>query len=160
MTEIGQHGIDTKSGAGASPPLSLALDVTSRGHGLEGHQVAYYLALLACGILFGLFVGGYVGFIETATPAADPPDSFAQLATSDVQWAAKARQDWLASHHVSGSAAESGRQPLWRRLAHGTATSRAPGDSSRELSPFASGAHFVRLDTPGFRAVKKAVVTR
>jgi len=64
----------------------------SRRHGLEGYQVAYFLALFACGSLFGLFVGGYVGYVDAATPPADSPYSFGQLATSDVQWNAMMRQ--------------------------------------------------------------------
>jgi hypothetical protein len=104
---------------------------------MEGYQVAYFFALLGCGILFGLFVGGYVGFIQAATPAADLPDSYARLATSDPQWAAMARQDWLASHHVAASAVEAGQQPFWRRLAQGAVASGSAGDSNRVLWPVA-----------------------
>jgi hypothetical protein len=40
----------------------------SRRHGLDGYQAACFFALLGCGILFGLLVGGYAGYIDAATP--------------------------------------------------------------------------------------------
>src|SRR5512143_1227602 len=59
----------------------------SREHVLEWDHVAYWSVLLACSALSGLVVGGYVGFMENATPHSEPPYSFTQLAASDVGWA-------------------------------------------------------------------------
>jgi hypothetical protein len=69
----------------------------SRTHCLEREQVVCSLALLACGVLFGLFVGGFVGFMENATPHGGAPHGLAQLATSDVRWVAMMRQSRVAS---------------------------------------------------------------
>jgi hypothetical protein len=118
----------------------------SRRHGLEGHQVAYFFALFGCGILFGLFVGGYAGFIGTTTPPADSPYSLAQPATSDVQWTAMMRRYRSASHRSFESGAESVQGSSWQHLTVGAAVPR--------------GVYIIPLDTPGFRSVKKAVVTR
>ncbi len=139
--------------------MQASVQSWSRRHGLPWDQVACSLTLLACGILLGLFAGGYVGFIQAATPAADPPGSYAQLATSDLQWAAMARQDWLSSHPLE-SVGQGTRETRWQHLIGGAANPGAAGDSSRVLSSGAPGAHFFRLDTPGFRSVKKAVVAR
>jgi hypothetical protein len=118
----------------------------SRRHGLEGYQVACSLTLLACGVVFGLMVGGYVGFIEAAPPPADSPCSLGQPATSDVGWTAMMRQHRSALLRPSESAAGSGQETPWQRLAGGAAAIR--------------GDHSICLDTSGFRAAKKAVVTR
>jgi len=66
----------------------------SHTHCLEREQVVCSLVLLACGVLFGLFVGGFVGFMENATPHGGAPCGFAQEATSAPtgQWAAMVRQ--------------------------------------------------------------------
>jgi hypothetical protein len=92
----------------------------SRDHGLDWDHAAYWLALLVCCSLFGLFAGGYVGFIEAATPAVDAPGSFTQLASSDVGWATMARQYLAASHRVSDPAAGSDREASWRLMTEGT----------------------------------------
>jgi hypothetical protein len=97
----------------------------NRRHGLEGYQVAYFFALLVCGILFGLFVGGYVGFIETTTPPADSPNGLSQPATSDGQWAAMMRQYSPASHRPVESAAESVKESSWRHLPVGATLGQA-----------------------------------
>ena len=130
----------------------------SRRHGLEGSNMACSLGLLVCGILFGLLVGGYVGFIEATTPAVDAPGSFTQLATSDVQWTAMVRR-YRAANCSFDSAAENARVSSWQHLIR-SATSHSGPDVPDRASSVARGGHFVRLDTPGFRAVKKAVVTR
>ncbi len=118
----------------------------SREHGLDRDHAAYWLALLVCCSLFGLVVGGYVGFMENATPHADPPYSFAQLAATDVGWAAKMRQDWLAAHPLESAAAgQHMRETHWQRLLEGAA-----GDSGLDgrPSPTVLGGHFVRLSVP------------
>ena len=91
----------------------------SRRHGLEGSNVACSFGLLVCGILFGLFVGGFVGFIETTTPPADSPYGLSQPATSDGQWAAMMRRYRSASHHRFEPAAESVKESSWRHLTVG-----------------------------------------
>ncbi len=118
----------------------------SRRHGLEGSNVACSLSLLVCGILFGLFVGGYVGFMHAATPPADSPYGLAQPATSDVGWTAMIKKHRSASQCPSESPAESEQETRWQRLADGAAVRR--------------GTRNVPLDTPGFRSVKKTVVAR
>jgi len=64
----------------------------SRTHCLEREQVVCSLALLACGILFGLSVGGFVGFMENATPHAGSTCGVAHLTTSGIGWMAMVRQ--------------------------------------------------------------------
>jgi hypothetical protein len=118
----------------------------SHRHGLDGYQVACFFTLLGCGILFGLFVGGYTGFIETTTPPADSPHGLAQPATSDVGWTAMMRRYRSASQRPSGSTARSEQETPWQRLAGGAAVPR--------------GVRNVPLDTTEIQAVKKAVVTR
>jgi len=123
----------------------------SRRHGIEGFQVAYFCTLLGCGVLFGLFVGGYVGFMENATPHADPPYSFAQLAKSDVQWAARARQGWQASHPLeSVEVGQRMRETRRQRLFESTATDSG---SVGTPSPAILGGHFVRLHAPSADSV-------
>jgi len=97
----------------------------SRRHGLEGYQVAYFFALLGCGILFGLFVGGYVGFMDATTPPADSPYGLSQPATSDGQWAAMMRRYRSASHRPPESAAESMQESSWRHLTVGATLGQA-----------------------------------
>jgi hypothetical protein len=79
----------------------------SRSNCLEGIRVAYFLALFACASLFGLAVGGYVGYMENATPHGGTPGSLARLATSDGQWVAMMRQSRAASGGRLRSMAES-----------------------------------------------------
>jgi hypothetical protein len=88
----------------------------SRTDCLDGIRVAYFFTLFACASLFGLFVGGYVGYMDAATPPADSPYSVAVLATSDVQWNAMMRQ-YSALHRPLDSAAERVQEPFWQRLA-------------------------------------------
>jgi hypothetical protein len=64
----------------------------SRALSLDRSRLTYLAALLTCGMVFGVFVGGFVGFMENATPHGDSPATLAQLATSDVQWVAMTRQ--------------------------------------------------------------------
>ena len=118
----------------------------ARQHCPERSQVTYFIALFTCGVLFGLFVGGFVGFMGNATPHAGSPCSLAQLATSDVQWTAMMRQYGSALQRPSESAARSGQETPWQHLTGGAAVPR--------------GVRSIPLDTQGFRAVKKAVVTR
>ena len=136
--------------------MLTGVQIWNREHGLDRDHVVYWLALLACGVLFGLFVGGYVGFVQAATPPADLPYSYAQLATSDVQWIAKMRQYWSASHPLE-SAGQRARETHWQRLLKSAATDSGSGGTP---SPKMLGGHFVRLDTPGFTYVKKAAVAR
>ncbi|MBM3331605.1 hypothetical protein FJY68_13115 [candidate division WOR-3 bacterium] len=116
----------------------------SREHSLDSFHTVYWLAMFACCSLFGLMVGGYVGFMENATSHAAPPHSFAQLAATDVGWAAKMRQDWLASHPRE-SAGRRGRETHWQRLIKSTATDSGLGGRP---SPTTLGGPFVRLDAP------------
>ncbi len=121
----------------------------SHRHGLEGYQVGYFLTLLACGILFGLFVGGFVGFMENATPHVYPPYSFAQLAASDAGWTSRLRQDWLASRPPDSAAVgQRLREMHWQRLIRSAATDSGPGVLSRASTSATLGGHFVRLDAP------------
>jgi hypothetical protein len=79
----------------------------SRRHGIDGFRVAYFCTLFGCGVLFGLFVGGYVGYMDAATPAVDAPGNLTQLATSDGQWTAMVRQYYahsIAPNSPPGSA--------------------------------------------------------
>ena len=92
----------------------------SQSNGLDGIRVAYHFTLFACCALLGLFVGGYVGFMDATTPAVDSPYSAAALATSDVQWNAMARQ-CSASHCPHGAATDSVQEPFLQRLAGGSA---------------------------------------
>jgi len=120
-----------------------------------GH-IAYWLALLVCGSLFGLVAGGYVGFMENATPRAAAPYSFAQLAATDVGWAAKLGQNWLASHPLDSAAAgQRMRKVGWQRLMRGVATDSGLGALSRAPTPAILGGHFVRQDAPGADGVQK-----
>jgi len=93
----------------------------SRQYGLAESKAAYFLVLLACGIGLGLFGGGFVGFMESATPRADLPYSFAQLATSDVQGAVKMRQHWSVSHRPHEYAARSMHESSWQHRFSGAA---------------------------------------
>ena len=113
---------------------------------LDWVQVGYHSALFSCALAFGLLVGGFVGFMENATPHADPPYSFAQLAATDVGWAAKLRQDWLASHPLDSAAAgQRLRETHWQRLLKSAAIDSGSGGRP---SPTMCGGHFVRLDAP------------
>jgi hypothetical protein len=96
--------------------------------GLDTDHVAYCLTLLACGILFGLFVGGYAGYMDAATPAADSPWSLAQVATSDVQWTAMMRQYGVT--HGFTSPAHDTRESHWQRWAGHAAMHNGSGISS------------------------------
>ena len=110
----------------------------SRTDSLEGIRVAYFLVLFACGILFGLFVGGYVGYVDGSAPPADSPYGLGQLATSDVQWTAMMRQ-YSVLHRPHEAAPESVQEPFWQHLAGGAA---AAGDDRS-----------IRLDASGSRSV-------
>lgn len=132
-------GSGPAAGSAAAPPATVSVarrwfdargvltrvQNWSRRHGLEGYQVACFLALLGCGILFGLFAGGFVGFMQAATPPADSPYSLAQPATSDGQWAAMMRQYRSASHRSFESAAESVQESTWRHLTVGATLGQA-----------------------------------
>jgi hypothetical protein len=132
----------------------------SHPHSLDRHPVTYFLALLACSSLFGLFVGGYVGFLENATPHADPPYSFAQLAATDAGWATKLRQDWLASHPIESVAAgQRMRETHWQRRTESTATDSEFGGSDGTPSSEIRAGHFVRLDAGVADGMQKTVVT-
>ncbi len=126
----------------------------SRRLGLEGYQVAYFLTLLACGGVFGLFVGGYVGFMENATPHLYPPYSFVQLTASDAGWAAKMRQDWLAAHPLDSAAVwQRTRETHWRRLIESAADDGGPGVLSGASTPTTLGGLFVGADAPAVGVV-------
>jgi hypothetical protein len=99
-----------------------------RTRSLDWSQVAFWLALFTCSSLFGLFVGGYVGYMENATPHGGTPASLAQLATSDGQWVAMMRQSRAASHRPSDSAAQSARESRLQRLIE-----RAAADSGSDV---------------------------
>lgn len=113
---------------------------------LKWDHVAYCLILLVCGILFGLFVGGFVGFMENATPHGGALVSFEQSATSSPtgKWADMIKHYRAAPGGHLRSLAESETvsdpQPL------GAAASK-----TAEQSVSAA---------PGFGAAKKAVVVR
>jgi hypothetical protein len=70
----------------------------SRARCLEREQVTCSLVLLGCGILFGLFVGSFVGLKENATPHGGMPCSLEQTATPPPtdKWAAM-----LSQYHAS-----------------------------------------------------------
>ena len=93
----------------------------SHTHCLEREHVVCSLVLLACGVLFGLFVGGFVGFMENAMPHGGAPCGFAQEATSAPtgQWAAMVRQYRAASGRQLQSVAESEGAPLQQPPAAG-----------------------------------------
>jgi len=115
--------------------------------------VSYWLALLVCCSLLGLFVGGYVGFMENATPHEDPPHSFTQLAATDVGWAAKMRQDWLAAHPLESAAmGQSVRETRWQRLMESAAIDS--GLCGRPSLMMLRG-HFVRLGAPAVGRVPR-----
>ena len=113
-------------------------DSLSRTDSLGDIRVAYFLVLFACGILFGLFVGGYVGYVDGSAPPADSPYGLGQLATSDVQWTAMMRQ-YSVLHRPHEAAPESVQEPFWQRLTGGAA---AAGDDRS-----------IRLDASGSRSV-------
>ncbi|MBN2564855.1 MAG: hypothetical protein JXB46_04010 [Candidatus Eisenbacteria bacterium] len=115
----------------------------SRERGLDRDLVAYWFSLLVCCSLFGLFVGGYVGFVEAATPAVDAPGSFAQLATSDVQWVAMVRQSGSMPGVRQEPATERRGMPGTQRRAKWL--SRLGGQlATADAAPSTHG--FVRLD--------------
>jgi len=128
---------------------------------LDWVQVGYHSALFSCGVAFGLLVGGFVGFMENATPHADPPYSFAQLAATDVGWAAKLRQDWLASHPLashpldSAAAGQRLRETHWQRLLKSAATDSGSEVLSRVPTPATLGGHFTRLDAQAANSVPR-----
>jgi len=72
------------SGQRRSPIGSRVRNLVRR---LDWVQVGYHSALFSCGVAFGLLVGGFVGYMENATPHAGTTESLAQVAASDVQWA-------------------------------------------------------------------------
>lgn len=90
---LGPFGLVWPGGRGR-PMNSLSRGRTLH---LDWTQAAYHAVLFACGIAFGLLVGGYVGYMENATPHADDPACLARLAVSDVGWAATMRQQTAAS---------------------------------------------------------------
>jgi len=134
------------AGPAAAPPLTVPFVREAQAQaqaqaernlshrlGLERYQVAYFLALFVCGIGFGFFVGGFVGFMEAATPHGEQPYSFAQLAASDVGWAATMRQYRSASHHSLEPAAHGEQKSCWWRIARGASILDSAGDSTRVL---------------------------
>jgi hypothetical protein len=118
----------------------------SHRHGLDGYQVACFFTLLGCGFLFGLFVGGYVGFIETATPPADSHFSSVQPSTSDIGWTAMMRRYRSASQCPSESPSKNEQVAPWQHLTGGAVA--------------APGVCLVGPDTLGPAEVKKVVVVR
>ncbi len=64
-----------------------------RRHIIERSNLECSLGLLVCGVMFGLLVGGFVGYMQAATPAADPPGSLSHLVVSDVGWTAMVGQN-------------------------------------------------------------------
>ncbi len=126
----------------------------SRERGLDRDLVAYWFSLLVCCSLFGLFVGGYVGFVEAATPAVDAPGSFTQLAATDGGWAAKMRQDWLAAHPLESTAVgQRMRETHWQRPIKGAAIDSGPGGRPATM---VLGGHFVRLSAPAASSVPRS----
>lgn len=95
----GQGWSDARAGSSCIMGLSRALS-------LDRTRLTYLAALLTCGMVFGVFVGGFVGFMENATPHGDSPATFARLATSDVQRAAMTRQTAMASARLQQPLAE------------------------------------------------------
>lgn len=118
----------------------------ARSEGLDWFHVNYCFALLACGILFGLFVGGYVGYMENATPHGGEPWSLTQPASSpaSTQWADMIKHYRAASGEHVRSLTES--ETVSDPQALGAAASK-----TAEQSVSAA---------PGFGDVKKAVVVR
>jgi hypothetical protein len=127
-------------GARGRPADSLS---RSRAGRLDWELVAYHAVLFACGIAIGLFAGGYVGFIQAATPAVDAPGSYAQLATSDVQWVAMVRQSGSMAGVRLGSATERQALPGMQQPAKWLARFDAQLVSA---GPVSSTHGFVRLD--------------
>ena len=131
----------------------------SRRHGIDGFRVAYFCTLLGCGVLLGLFVGGYKGYMDAATPAVDAPGSFTQLATSDVGWTAMVKQDWAASHRYSDSAVENARGSFWQHFTRSAATDRGVGCHERDSASGTPDMHVVRRATSAGNGMQKMVVT-
>jgi hypothetical protein len=132
----------------------------ARTHRLDWSLVTYWLALLVCGAVSGLVIGGYVGYMEAATPAVDAPGGLTHLATSDVQWVTMVRQHWAASHRPSDLAAENAQEPSWLRLARGVSIMDSAGDPRRVLWPVAPGVYLVREAQAQAQAVRKVVIAR
>jgi len=130
-----------------------------RAHSLDWSHVAYWLALFACSSLFGLFVGGYVGFMENATPHGGEPWSLTQLATSDVQWTAMVRQYWAALHQPSEPGSKSGAESRWLHLVRGTTASNESGHEGRALSSVGGDERLVRRQSPLGSDIHDTVVT-
>jgi hypothetical protein len=127
--------------------------------GLDWSHVNCCLALLACGILFGLFVGGFVGFTENAAPHGGEPWSLTQLATSDVRWTAMARRYRAASHQPSEPGSKSGAESRWLHLVRGTTASNESGHEGRALSSVGGDERLVRRQSPLGSDIHDTVVT-
>ncbi len=65
---------------------------------MDRTQMACSLAMLVCGMMLGLFVGGFVGFMENATPHGAAPGNMAQMAAVDAGWAAMMSQTGAPSN--------------------------------------------------------------
>jgi hypothetical protein len=125
----------------------------------DRNHVIYCLTLLACGILFGLFVGGIAGFMDAATPAADAPGCFTQMATSDVQWTAKARQYWATSHHLPDSGSVSCNESRWQRLVRSTNENRVSGAAGSASCSFGDYQRLVQRQSSLGSDIQDTVVT-
>jgi hypothetical protein len=119
--------------------LSAKSECAGRTRSLDWWHVTYWLALLVCSSLIGIMVGGYVGFMENATPHAHPPYSFTQMAASDVGWAAGMKREWLVSHPLES--AQVGQRPRETRRqclvgsATGCGRSAASSDATSSEGP-------------------------
>jgi hypothetical protein len=108
--------------------LSAKSECAGRTRALDWWHVAYWLVLFVCRSMVGIVVGGYVGFIQAATPAVDLPGSYARMAAADVGWTAKARQAWLASHPLdSARVGQHMRETRWQRLVESAAAESGAG---------------------------------
>jgi hypothetical protein len=108
--------------------------------------VAYFLTLFACAGLFGLFVGGFVGFMENATPHGGERWGVTQSASSpaSTQWA-----DMIK--HYRAASGEHVRSLTEGETVSGPQALGAAASMTAEQSVSAA---------PGFGDVKKAVVAR
>ena len=131
----------------------------ARIHRLDWTLAAYWLALLVCGSVFGLVVGGYVGYMEAATPAVDAPGSLTQLATSDVQWTAKARQYWAASHPLPDFGSMSCNESRWQRLVRSTNEGCVSGAAGGTSCSFGGDERSVHHQSPIGNDIHDTVVT-
>jgi len=131
----------------------------ARTHRLDWSLAAYWLALLMCGSIFGLVVGGYVGYMEAATPAVDAPASLMQLATTDVQWTAMVRQYLAASHPLPDSGPVSCNESRWQRLVRSTNEGCVSGAAGGTSCSFGGDERSVHHQSPIGNDIHDTVVT-